>query len=172
MRDVGGFGNAFSAANSVARPRRSMRQTRFVSATNGRRLYNVTMFGGLNGIGSVYEAFLDDAGNILSLAMRHHFAGADGAYAQAVIKGSDGDLYGVTALGGPSNVGTVFRITQDGSFAVLHSFTGSDGNGPDRGRTLRVTDYRGDVVLPPPHCPVDRLIGEFAPYQSSSRGLT
>jgi uncharacterized repeat protein (TIGR03803 family) len=39
-----------------------------------------------------------------------------------------GNLYGVTAYGGTSNDGVIFRITTDGSLTVLHSFTGADGS--------------------------------------------
>lgn len=43
-----------------------------------------------------------------------------------VIPGSDGNFYGVTTRGGANSVGTVFRLTRDGLFAVLASFDPSD----------------------------------------------
>lgn len=46
-----------------------------------------------------------------------------------LIQGADGALYGVTALGGEyGGGGTIFRITLDGEYAVLHSF-GAPGEG-------------------------------------------
>jgi uncharacterized repeat protein (TIGR03803 family) len=51
--------------------------------------------------------------------------------------GPNGVLYGATAAGGVSNMGTVFRINQDGSsFAVLKSFVGADGTSPQGGVAL------------------------------------
>jgi uncharacterized repeat protein (TIGR03803 family) len=45
-----------------------------------------------------------------------------------------GNLYGTTALGGPYNVGTVFKVTPTGIESVLHAFTGGvDGGTPDSG---------------------------------------
>jgi uncharacterized repeat protein (TIGR03803 family) len=43
-----------------------------------------------------------------------------------------GNLYGITQLGGASNGGIVFKLTQSGQETVLHSFSGSpnDGYGP------------------------------------------
>jgi uncharacterized repeat protein (TIGR03803 family) len=60
----------------------------------------------------------------------HSFAGgsADGAVAASLIQGTDGNFYGVTAYGGQSNDGTVFKVTAAGAETVLHSFAGgSDG---------------------------------------------
>src|SRR5438552_1024143 len=43
----------------------------------------------------------------------------------------DGFLYGTGDAEGISNSGTIFRIKQDGSgFAILKSFLGADGAGP------------------------------------------
>lgn len=43
----------------------------------------------------------------------------------------DGNYYGITQYGGDYGVGTIFRITPDGSFTTLHTFTGgSDGTTP------------------------------------------
>jgi uncharacterized repeat protein (TIGR03803 family) len=59
-----------------------------------------------------------------------------------LVQGSDGGLYGVTSGGGPYYGGTVFRITTNGTFSVIHALNpnldgddsmaslilGSDGN--------------------------------------------
>ncbi|MFO1468134.1 MAG: choice-of-anchor tandem repeat GloVer-containing protein [Steroidobacteraceae bacterium] len=61
----------------------------------------------------------------------HAFRGSDGSYPQfaSLVKGANDALYGVTALGGDSNNGVLFRITTDGDFKLLYSFTGGmDGS--------------------------------------------
>ena len=45
--------------------------------------------------------------------------------------GADGDLYGTTANGGKSNVGTIFKLTPSGTLTKLYDFTSfSDGGYP------------------------------------------
>ena len=65
----------------------------------------------------------------------HHFTGGDGQEPRAaLILDQAGNLYGTTAWGGASGLGTVFKVTPnpDGSWAeaVLYSFTGSEGYEP------------------------------------------
>jgi len=59
----------------------------------------------------------------------HEFAGGrDGAWPMDVIRGVDGNTYGVTQLGGSFDYGTVFEINAAGNKkTILHSFLGSDG---------------------------------------------
>ena len=52
-----------------------------------------------------------------------------------LIEGSDGNLYGISSSGGPSFLGSIFRVTKDGSaLTTLHTFTfaesGFDHTGP------------------------------------------
>jgi uncharacterized repeat protein (TIGR03803 family) len=55
----------------------------------------------------------------------------------SLIWGTNGALYGTTAAGGVSNVGTVFKINPDGTgFAVLKSFLVSDGATLEAGLAL------------------------------------
>jgi len=58
-------------------------------------------------------------------------ARVDGAV-DALLRGSDGALYGVTKYGGPNAVGTVFRVDPlTGDLRTLHAFTdGNDGGRP------------------------------------------
>jgi uncharacterized repeat protein (TIGR03803 family) len=49
----------------------------------------------------------------------------------ALVKGSDGALYGTTSQGGPFLVGTIFRVGDEGSgFTILRNFANSDGAYP------------------------------------------
>lgn len=47
-----------------------------------------------------------------------------------LVQAGDGNFYGVTSLGGASNLGTIYRITPSGTFTLVHSFGGSDGQNP------------------------------------------
>src|SRR5687767_14339370 len=64
----------------------------------------------------------------------------------SVTAGADGNLYGVTRLGGPALIGTVYRLTPGGVFTVLHAFTGPDGSQP-RGTLVQdgAGNFRHDV---------------------------
>ncbi len=53
----------------------------------------------------------------------HNFSAADGTGATfGLLKASDGNFYGTTDSGGNSGKGTVYKVTPDGTFSVLHSF--------------------------------------------------
>jgi uncharacterized repeat protein (TIGR03803 family) len=48
-----------------------------------------------------------------------------------LIQAADGNFYGTSSGGGDFVYwGTVFRLTPQGEFSLLHSFSGDDGNGP------------------------------------------
>jgi len=51
--------------------------------------------------------------------------GSDGAFPTAgLVEGSDGNYYGTTESGGTNVVaGTVFKISRDGAFTSLYSFS-------------------------------------------------
>lgn len=46
----------------------------------------------------------------------------------SLIQGSDGALYGTSYFGGEEGGGTLFRVTLDGTFSVLHEFGGGTPN--------------------------------------------
>lgn len=97
-----------------------------VEAPDG-RLYGTTPSGGL-GAGTLFRVGLDGGFELL-----HAFAlvGSDGRLPRAALTvGRDGLLYGSTSAGGPSNLGTVFRATLDGTITTLHAFRGGDGAWP------------------------------------------
>jgi uncharacterized repeat protein (TIGR03803 family) len=109
-------------------------------ASNG-NLYGTTANGGGSGCGgqgcgTVFKISPDGT----SFAVLHSFAGSssDGAIPAELIA-SGGNFYGMTNGAGGSGCGgggcgTVFKISPDGtSYAVLHSFAGSDGAFPGAG---------------------------------------
>jgi uncharacterized repeat protein (TIGR03803 family) len=113
-------------------------------------LYGTTPVGGIiftYAFGIVFK--LDMNGNETVL---HRFTGgADGAHPYAsLVLDSVGNLYGTTYEGGDYNLGTVFEVSVNGKFRVLHSFTGgTDGKYPlapllrDRAGNLYGTAYEG-----------------------------
>jgi len=99
-------------------------------------LYGTTQNGGAQcpdgGCGTVFRIAPDGKETLL-----HVFSGSDGRYPFKLVGDGNGNLYGTTNLGGDGNCakynvhthgcGTVFRLTEAGSFSLLHSFVGTDG---------------------------------------------
>jgi uncharacterized repeat protein (TIGR03803 family) len=103
-----------------------------VLAADG-NFYGTTYGGGAHGAGTVFRIAPD--GTFASL---HSFAGADGSGPLGPLaRGRQGRfLYGTTGTGGGSaactnGCGTVFQITPDGTFTMLHAFSGVDGSAPN-----------------------------------------
>ena len=107
---------------------------RLIEGSDG-LLYGTTTFGGSGGYGTIFR--INRNGGSYSV-FRNFLGGNDGAYPYAgVVEGSDGLLYGVTANGGGSDRGIVFRIRRGGGdFTVLRRFTGSEGGRNPYGRLL------------------------------------
>jgi uncharacterized repeat protein (TIGR03803 family) len=57
--------------------------------------------------------------------------GADGEAPQtALVQATDGNFYGVTLGGGQSNMGTIYKITSEGTYSVIYSFDNATGAYP------------------------------------------
>jgi uncharacterized repeat protein (TIGR03803 family) len=85
-------------------------------------------FGGNDGCGVVFKVRPDGIESVLYAFTR---TGGDGAFPTAglVLDGA-GNLYGTTQSGGGAfDAGTVFRVDKNGREKVLHSFTGTRGDG-------------------------------------------
>lgn len=115
-------------------------------------LYGTAVTGGSANKGMVYELSL--AGASWTETVLHTFQENDGAYPDGgLIADSSGNLYGVTAEGGAAGLGTVFRLTQPGSWTLetLYSFTsystGGTPHGPlvfdSAGNLYGVADFGG-----------------------------
>lgn len=92
-------------------------------------LYGTTVYGGADVWGTVYKINTDGTESIL-----HSFAEttSDGGMPEGgLVFDKQGNLYGTTFQGGAYGLGTVFKISPDGTETVLHSFgNASDGQNP------------------------------------------
>lgn len=90
--------------------------------------FGTTESGGTNSQGTVFKLNADGTGYRILRCFTG--LGGDGAGPGALVAGSDGWLYGVTAYGGNTNAGTVFKMNTDGGgYAVLFSFPGDAAGG-------------------------------------------
>ncbi len=88
---------------------------------SGSTFYGMATGGGSNGYGVVYRMNIDGSG----YQVMHHFVAypTDGAYPFGTLILSGSTLYGLTAYGGNTRDGTVFKIDTDGTgYQLLHSF--------------------------------------------------
>jgi len=87
--------------------------------------YGTTLEGGGSGVGTVFKISADGS----SFEVLHSFDSVRGAYPNGeLVWGSDGAFYGTTQYGGSGGVGTLFRISADGSsFEILHAFDEAGG---------------------------------------------
>lgn len=99
-------------------------------------LYGTSNNGGTKGFGSVFSV---TSSGVLTTV--YSFCAevncADGSFPfSALALGRDGNFYGTTQNGGTGGLGTVFKISPNGAFTVIHSFDGTDGSYPDAGLVL------------------------------------
>jgi uncharacterized repeat protein (TIGR03803 family) len=90
--------------------------------------YGMTTAGGVSDNGTIFRVTPDGA-----LTNLYCFTGGvdGGSPVGGLVQGADGSFYGLTPLGGASGRGNAFRITPDGLFTTLYSFTGgTDGSSP------------------------------------------
>ena len=89
-------------------------------------LYGTTSGGGDYTDGTVFKLDTTDKETVL-----YSFKGyPDGAGPIAdLVQDAQGNLYGTTDSGGASGYGTVFKVDTTGKESVLHSFTGTGGDG-------------------------------------------
>jgi uncharacterized repeat protein (TIGR03803 family) len=89
-------------------------------------LYSTAEAGGASGAGTVFK--VDKSGK--ETVLYSFTGGADGANPFAgLVRDTAGNLYGATAYGGASGVGTVFKLSKTGKETVLHSFAGGTSDG-------------------------------------------
>jgi uncharacterized repeat protein (TIGR03803 family) len=119
-----------------------------IQATDG-RLYGTCWGGGAFNAGCIFSIGLDGTFELVHSLVFDTEGGQ--AYA-GLVQGSDGQLYGAASRGGRNDRGTIFTLSLDGNFHVLHVFSGADGanpraelvQGPD-GLFYGTTTYGGAV---------------------------
>jgi uncharacterized repeat protein (TIGR03803 family) len=104
--------------------------------------YGTSGSGGQTGFGTVFE--FDKSGNETVL---HSFSSEpDGADPNtALLRDSQGNLYGTTFLGGSAGLGTVFKISAKGHETILHNFGtlgSTDGEYPE---STLIRDGQGNL---------------------------
>jgi uncharacterized repeat protein (TIGR03803 family) len=124
-------------------------------------LYGTTFMGGTgcNGLGCGVVFRLDTNGKETVL---HAFKRSDGANPYAgLIRDADGNFYGTTLAGGPSDAGVVYKLNKNGKETVLYNFTGgADGAYPyatlvrdSAGNLFGTTWEGGDLTCNNPNGP-------------------
>ena len=107
-----------------------------LTAGSAGQLHGVSVYQGANGEGCLFK--LDTNGANYQVTWSFSPSGGDGYDpgefgldgANGLLEASDGRLYGVTAQGGSSDLGTVFSMNMDGSgYQLLHQFSGTNGEG-------------------------------------------
>ena len=114
---------SFTDGHDGARPYAGLMQ-----ASDG-NLYGTAVDGGTNGDGTIFRFTTNGV-----LTPLYSFTdGHDGADPRGgLVQAGDGKLYGTTSDAGTNFDGTVFRITTNGVFTTLYSFTGGhDGDFPE-----------------------------------------
>jgi uncharacterized repeat protein (TIGR03803 family) len=100
-----------------------------VQASDG-NFYGTTSAGGYNGHGTIFK--MGQKG-LVSILYRFRGKPIDGSGPGALVEGTDGNLYGITTLGGKENFGALFSATKSGSYSLLYSFAHTVGQNPSGG---------------------------------------
>jgi uncharacterized repeat protein (TIGR03803 family) len=86
--------------------------------------YGASQEGGTNSFGAVFR--ITPSGRVTMLAS-FAFDSNGAAPVAGLTLGSDGELYGLTTVGGDLGAGTVFKISTQGVLTTIHSFQNGDG---------------------------------------------
>ena len=121
--------------------------TGLVQATNG-DLYGTTSANGPADNGTIFKMTASGALTTLYTFCLQNGCPDGVGPSGALIQGTDGNLYGMTEIGGaldirgtsPAGAGTVFKITPSGTLTTLYSFTGNTDGGCPMGGLIQATD--------------------------------
>lgn len=99
--------------------------------------YGMTNINGTYNGGAIFK--MSSTGTITILKQFNSAADGASPYGE-LIKGTDGNFYGMTGAGGPNSYGTIFSLTPAGVYTVLRSFSyASDGSNP-KGHLVKAKD--------------------------------
>jgi uncharacterized repeat protein (TIGR03803 family) len=137
--------------------------------------YGTTLFGGSytnygSGDGTVFR--MTPPGALTTL---YSFSDIDGACPNSpLMQGPDGSFYGTTEYGGEymdrwgNTFGTVFKMTTNGAFTSLHSFSGDDGANPAAGLIRGADgDFYGTTAAGGP----DYYLNDGTVFRMTTNGL-
>ena len=98
-----------------------------VKYTDG-NFYGMTSSGGTSSAGTIFKLTTANAFSVI----KHLNGTTDGKTPKGnLLVGTDGNLYGMTSIGGTNNAGTIFKITTTGVFTVLRQLNmTTDGGNP------------------------------------------
>ena len=107
-----------------------------IRASDG-NLYGVAADASTGHGGSIFRMGLDG-----TLSVIYRFSGGvDGdTPASGLLQGQDGHLYGMCVDGGRYGFGTIFRLTLDGRFTLLYSFSGEPDGAFPSGKLMQRSD--------------------------------
>jgi uncharacterized repeat protein (TIGR03803 family) len=91
--------------------------------------YGACLFGGANNLGTLYKITPEGVVTVL-----HSLVASDGQNEQGafLVQAEDGNFYGMGFNGGADNYGVIFQLKTNGTYTVLHTFTGgTDGGNPN-----------------------------------------
>jgi uncharacterized repeat protein (TIGR03803 family) len=103
---------------------------KLVQASRG-DFYGTTSGGGANGAGTIFKVASTGTVSTLYSFCSQPSCADGGSPSAELIQANDGNLYGTATTGGSNNVGTIFQITVNGAYIVLHSFDTTDGAYPE-----------------------------------------
>ena len=94
-----------------------------------RNLYGTASHGFSTGGGIVFRVTPE---GVFTVLHTFDFSGAPDSRPplSGILQATDGDLYGTTLYGGDGDLGTIFKMSLDGSLTTVHSFMGPDGLAP------------------------------------------
>ncbi|HRI15408.1 MAG TPA: hypothetical protein PLX89_20625 [Verrucomicrobiota bacterium] len=138
---------AFATLHRFARTDGAHPWAQLVQAQDG-DLYGTAVDGGDRDSGTLFRV-----GTNGNFTLLHNFAGGSGGANPygGVVQMEDGNFFGTTRLGGSASFGTVFRLSTNGTFSVVLSFTqprglvpGSELTLADDGRLYGITTFGGN----------------------------
>jgi uncharacterized repeat protein (TIGR03803 family) len=135
---VNGDGSGYAVLHSFAGGAADGQHPRYGSLVqSGSTFYGMTQGGGAAGDGVVFKVNGDGTG--FAVLHSFDFTTLDGSDPLGSLVLSGSTLYGMTAFGGATLNGTIFKMNTNGAgYSILHSFAGgpADGSGPQGSLTL------------------------------------